>query len=265
MSKRNKINLKPKGTIVSDDVQTGQATDQVVEDTAKQPVDNGSDNSADTGKDEEESDESIDSEDTSGDEPPPDESSNQTPPETPAEVAIEPTIKLADTPATPEVKPYDSTEVPKVVNEMTDLLNAANLTTPVKMALQTIQRYEEEMKQGRPINQKNGSILQRQLFLAIRTIINDTPYAQFATVFRGVLKTIETDKNKVFHSIAVFRFLTEGNFSETEGNMFRQALSMMITLAPPASRGVIGKQLDIRKALKGYNPAAIERVVEYFS
>jgi len=193
----------------------------------------------------------------------------QTPVATPVPPAVPtppmPAMKLADKVEVKQVPvAQDSTATPGVVSEMQAVLDSEKIPTGVKMALHAIQIYEETMKVGRPVKTEVGAAQQRGLYLSVKAIIEQTPVGDFKQVFRSLLKTVEANRTGCFAPHAIFRFLKDGKLNSEEINMFRQSMDMLVRLAPVAGRTETLRQTDIRKALAGYNPAAVDRVVAYF-
>lgn len=190
-----------------------------------------------------------------------------TPEPTPVVAPVQPEpVKLGDV-----VAADDSTKTSKAETQLTENLIADDLSPGTRMALMAVKTYEEKMRAGAPMTAKVGGPQQRSLYTALRQIIAIQSHTEFKKAFTALLSIIQTDKHGAFKPHRINRFLSEAPFGINELGHYSRLIDMLVAMAPPATRDVMKKQIDVRGALMGseanpfFSDIHVNRVTEFFA
>lgn len=171
------------------------------------------------------------------------------------------TETAAAAPVAPSIPAPPAPVIPSIASTMVD--------PKIKIALEMMNvqfdSFVKNMARGRPVAEREGAQHQMALWRLIRSVASHSGET-FTVVFAALLARFAKERRDgVLDERYRFRFLGAMPFSANEGDAFRSALSALITLSDPATRGLALKQVDLTRAFKNFpDRNSADRIIDYF-
>jgi hypothetical protein len=168
-------------------------------------------------------------------------SSVLTPPPAPAPA---PTPTPVSTPPAPGFIQTGISDVDQIVENL-----MKDTSTEAKIVINTIKEYLLAMKPGKPLTVKQGTAYQVSFYNALLTAINKIE-KDFRPTMQSILALLHAHKDGAFRETHVFRFIEHVQLSSEHRMGFRKITTLLKTLANPATRQDLLRQMNFDPLLK---------------
>lgn len=125
--------------------------------------------------------------------------------------------------------------------------------------------YSAAMAPRRPITDKDGSVLQAQLYNQLINLINKEE-EHFSQLWSGVLRYVEKEITGVFSHTHAFRFMDNIPLNPDQQSAFASLIHLLRLTGPVQSRKENLKQVSLDKTLqKGVTDSGRQRVLAFYA
>jgi hypothetical protein len=145
------------------------------------------------------------------------------------------------------VLPAVQTGITEVDQIVAGLMKNASLEA--KIIINTITEYIVKMKPGKPIAQKDGVMQQVGFYNALLGAINNLE-ADFRPTMQAILALLHHHREGAFKETHVFRFVEHIPLSTEHRFGFRKIITLLKTLANPATRQDLLRQIHFEQVTK---------------
>ncbi len=160
------------------------------------------------------------------------------------------------------VLPAVQTGISEVDQIVAGLMKNASLEA--KIIINTITEYIVKMKPGKPIALKDGTMLQVGFYNALLSAINNLE-ADFRPTMQAILALLHHHREGAFKETHVFRFVEHIPLSTDHRFGFRKIITLLKTLANPATRQDLLRQIHFENVTKyGLNERGRVKLAAFF-
>jgi hypothetical protein len=160
------------------------------------------------------------------------------------------------------VLPAVQTGISEVDQVVENLMKNAGIEA--KIIINTLKEYIVKMKPGKPIAQAEGTMLQVGFYNALLSAINNLE-ADFRPTMQAILALLHAHKDGAFKETHVFRFVEHIPLSTAHRFGFRKIITLLKTLANPATRQDLLRQIHFEQVTKyGLNERGRVKLAAFF-
>jgi hypothetical protein len=125
--------------------------------------------------------------------------------------------------------------------------------------------YSAKMAPRRPVTEKDGALMQKQLFDAIISLINKED-EHFTQLWSAVLRYVEKEISGVFSHTHAFRFMDNVPLNPEQCQAFASLMHLLRLTGAPSSRQENLKQVSLDKTLQvGVTDSGRQRVLAFYA
>lgn len=178
------------------------------------------------------------------------------------------TVEEVDAGEEPATAPQDPVAAPSAPKEQ-GILSKAAAPTIHQVNLETLNnslaRYVEEMRPGKPMDTKTGAANQTALWNTIKFVIAREG-SEFTEMYSTLLKVVHENREGCFNERYVYRFHDVLSMSGEQMRLYRRVMHLLMTTCNPKTRAIGLKQLDFKSVLADMvDNNAQQRIVGYYN
>jgi hypothetical protein len=119
-----------------------------------------------------------------------------------------------------------------------------------KIAINTIKDYVVKMKPGKIVATSVGAQAQVSLYQSFLTVINNIEGSDFRPAMQSILALLHAHRDGAFRETHIFRFVEHVPLSAEHRKGFQKVTTILKTLANPATRQDLVRQINFDPVLK---------------
>ena len=125
--------------------------------------------------------------------------------------------------------------------------------------------YSEAMAIGKPITPEEGGKWQYSLYKTILGVLNNQNAEEFKAEMQTLLQYFFQNKDNIFNEKFIYRFPAQWPGSQTEFNLYRRVVFVLIQTANPKTRAKEAGKLNLEKAAEGMTEDQKNKFINFFS
>ena len=125
--------------------------------------------------------------------------------------------------------------------------------------------YSEAMAIGKPITPEEGGKWQYSLYKTILGILNNQNAEEFKAEMQTLLQYFFQNKDNIFNEKFIYRFPAQWPGSQTEFNLYRRVVFVLIQTANPKTRSKEAGKLNLEKVSEGMTEDQKNKFINFFS
>ncbi len=125
--------------------------------------------------------------------------------------------------------------------------------------------YSEAMAIGKPITPEEGGKWQYSLYKTILGVLNNQNAEEFKAEMQTLLQYFFQNKDNIFNEKFIYRFPAQWPGSQTEFNLYRRVVFVLIQTANPKARAKEAGKLNLEKAAEGKTEDQKNKFINFFS
>lgn len=130
---------------------------------------------------------------------------------------------------------------------------------------QQLVTYLEVMEPGAIQEPATLGQWQKSLYQLLLKVLENKDPAAFRREWNTILNVANKNRQKAFHENYVFRAPAHWNLSDSEANLFRRLLSVVIDSCNPDTRQAFAKQVMLDRVTVGMSETAINNLLNFYS
>lgn len=134
-----------------------------------------------------------------------------------------------------------------------------------KSLVAILESYVDKMKLNQQLDKQTGASYQKELYLQIINVLNNSPSTQFQILWSIILRFAFLHSESSFSEIALRRYFPTSWVNESESALFSYLISLITKTADPKTVKSALKEIDLSKIILLLPVEAKTRLAAYYS